>query len=631
MTLSRYLLGLAFLAAQSAAAKPAVLFAFDVYQYDSSRQADVLLLSDTVTAIKDLPASGFLVAFSLEILLTQVDTSRAMFQVHVVTLGPPAHTYSNGYTVEYGLPAIMRDIAGKASSRYTLKTTPISVIEVDTSACPFNHHEAGTFSFEPTAHTDIYYVPNSLGEYYFTAVKDLFETDYRLFKSLLNLNLPGKYNIILCPCPINSVIWDKRFGMAVDPTRATAFALFAPGTNTVDPFIVMQTAVLRHFGYAPAFLTEGLASYLSFSVFDLRELIRENRLIPLKQLLDTYSYFRTEPRIADLSSATFVKYLIDRYSLARFRALYKEADDLNLAQKLEEVYGSTITALQAEWLQFVDTLTILPVHYKGFAEKAEFMRNYPAMLRYAEAYVNVSATEADSLASLDLLQRASFLTGNYYRASEAQAALTRLASGTAKNWVTLAAYKMMNGYYEEARADLMTALSVDSTESLARFNLALNYLSVHDTLTARKLLQEAVAAPGPSGGGESRIMLANLLCHSVNAADRALATQYYNEAISLFEQEAQAYKASSTAYLWMGIAFLGLGDTGAAYDHLATARFLEARPFYHGMIDLWLGKCADLKNDRTAAREFYGRVLAVSSADYHQQEARLLLETPHRQ
>jgi len=626
-----YLLVAVVLLSGAALAEEGIEFTFEVYQHDSTKQKDVLLFSDTAVALKNITATGFLVAFSVEVQVTQVDSNQAAFEVHLVTLGPPAHTYSRSFTVEYGLPAAIDSIAGKGAARYSFVAMPLSPVDIDTSVCAFNHREQGTFSFDPTAHMDIYYVPNSLGDYYWDSVKDLFERDYRLFKSLLNFSLPGKYHIFLCPCPVSSVIWDSRFGMAVDPTRNTAYALYSQEINSADPFLVLQTAVLRNLGYAPAFLSEGLANYLSFALFDMKEILKGSQAVPLSKLLNSYQYFSADPHLADRTSTTFVKYLIDRYTLARFKALWKVVDDINLADKIEEVYGKNIAELESEWKEYVDTITIPPQEFILLAEKAEQMRDYLQMLKYARAFTEHSATASDSLSSLYLLERAYFFVGDYYRAASVQEALTNLKSSSAKNWLTMAAYKMMNGYYEEARSDLLRAQSLDSIDHIVKFNLALNNLFTGNEEECRKILQDLVSNPTRGSGGESRIVLANILRTSQEEADRAMAITYYNEAVPMYDQQLRLHRASPTAYLWLGIAFLGLGDTDMAAEHLRMALFLETRPFYLGMINLWLGKVADALGDHAAARDFYGKVLLLPSADYHQKEARKYLDDPYRQ
>jgi hypothetical protein len=59
--------------------------------------------------------------------------------------------------------------------------------------------------------------------------------------------------------------------------------------------------------------------------------------------------------------------------------------------------------------------------------------------------------------------------------------------------------------------------------------------------------------------------------------------------------------------------------------------FLESRPFYIGMINLWLGKAADLRNKRELARKHFSEVMAVPSAAYHQDEAQKYLDSPYIQ
>jgi hypothetical protein len=83
--------------------------------------------------------------------------------------------------------------------------------------------------------------------------------------------------------------------------------------------------------------------------------------------------------------------------------------------------------------------------------------------------------------------------------------------------------------------------------------------------------------------------------------------------------------------MWLGICYLGMGDTGSAQDYLTTALFLETRPFYQGMIELWLGKVADVRGEHDVAREHYGRVMSLPAAIYHQDEARELIKTPYVQ
>jgi len=146
------------------------------------------------------------------------------------------------------------------------------------------------------------------------------------------------------------VIWDSRFGQVSDPTRNNSFGLFTRELNTADPFVVIHTSLLRQYGYAPPFLSEGWAGYLSFAYYDMKKIIKENRNVPITKLLNTYDYLTADPTLADRTASTFVKYLIDQYGFEKFRDLYKESHDLNLAGKFEEVYAKTAADIELGWL-----------------------------------------------------------------------------------------------------------------------------------------------------------------------------------------------------------------------------------------------------------------------------------------
>ena len=126
-------------------------------------------------------------------------------------------------------------------------------------------------------------------------------------------------------------------------------------------------------------------------------------------------------------------------------------------------------------------------------------------------------------------------------------------------------------------------------------------------------------------------MLASMLFHETTEKSEKRALQYCHEAIDMLAPQLASGMAPATAYMWAGIAHLGIGDTQNAWDLLQVAAYLEARPFYLGHINLWLGKVSDVRGERDVASDFYGRVLGLSSAHYHQKEARVLLKQPFSQ
>jgi Flp pilus assembly protein TadD len=543
-----------------------------------------------------------------------------------VTLGSPPVTLSRSFVMEYQLPARLSGIEGKMGARYTLLVIPISPAEVE-SGCSFSHRDAESFSSAPAAFMDIHFVPSSLADYHWTSVRDYLDFEYRRFQAFAGLTLPGKMQVFASPCLIYSVIWDKRFGMAVDPTRNCAYAMYTKGINSVDPFLVTYTSLLRSYGYSPPFISEGLASYFAFVLHDMKKELKENPQLSLEPLLNTHQYLSSDPLLTDRISASFVKYLVDRYNLASLVKLYRTADDLNLKAMIEENYGKTVGQLETEWKIWVDTVTVSANEYSRAAGLAEQMLNYSPMLEYSRGFLRIAATPQDSLRALRLLKRACFFTGDYYEATRVQEAMLQIDSTDATGWMARGSYRMMNGYYDEALADLLKARSLDPSNQMIALNLAMNYIYRGQEASAGEILHENITdGKGAMAQSEIRILLAEILEKSNDSTDRKRARDYYQAAASILQQTLSIRRSSATQYLWLAMALLGLEETEGAIEHLQIAEFLETRPFYTGMINLWLGKAYAQSGRKQQARDHLAKVLAVAAADYHQREAQKYLE-----
>lgn len=613
------------------AADRGVRIALSVYQDDSLSQRHEMLYVDTVDVVESWGTVGFLVLFSIEIQLSKIDSSRTSMNVHLVTLGPRARTYARTFTIDYGLPARIDKIEGKEGSIYSLEIVPIESIDVDTTACPPNPRTKNTYRFTPSANMDIYFVPASLGDFYWNSVKGLLEEEHRFFKKKFHLSLPGKYRLFMSPCVNASLLWDKRFGTVVDPTRNTVYTIYSKELNSTDPFVINYAALLRTFGYAPPLLGEGFAGYYSGALFDMKSIVADGRAVGLAELMGSLDFYQTDPVTADRSAATFVAFLIDEFGTDKFLDVYRQSHDFNITATLTQAYGLSINELENRWLNFVDTVKVSMADLNRLADRAETMLNYREMKRYSEAMVLASRTSADSLRSLPILKRACFFLGDYYQATEIQKSLLSFEEN-AGGFMTLATYKMMNGYNDEARQELNTALAMDPANQFVKFNLALNLKVSGERQAAIKSFTDIIVNPiDGSALGESRIMLAHLLLDADADEQSAQIITYLNEGTQAFEQLLRSHIASPAAEMWAGIGYLGLEDTDNAIVHLETALFLETRAFYQGMITLWLGKAMDMLSEREAARNYYGQVLSLSSAAYHQEEARGFLEKPYRQ
>ena len=259
------------------------------------------------------------------------------------------------------------------------------------------------------------------------------------------------------------------------------------------------------------------------------------------------------------------------------------------------------------------------------------MSDYPRMLKYSLEALPLAASARETTFTLSQAVTSCFYLGDYYRATSFQKQLAARDSASIPAWVGLASYQMMNGFYDSAATALQHAQTRDSANPLIRFNVALNRLCSGDAKSARSILETAIANTKDNAAyAENRIVLSTILLSTKDSADRKAATGYCQQAINTLQSQVSEQSINSMSMAWIGVGYVCLGDMTNAQDFLNLADLLETRPFYQGMIWLWLGKAADLRKERELARQYYGQVLGIASAAYHQQEARLLLDHPFR-
>ncbi len=605
-----------------------VTFKVDIYQFEKATETKHLIYTNSFDLSVGENISGFVGPVSLDIELLSADSIRTSFNAHLITHGSFAKTYSKSFSAEYGLPARVENIIGKNNSQFLLTISPMtykSEIDID---CQYNHNLKEDFSVLPTAHTEIYYIKSTLAEFYWDSIKALLENNYELFRSFLHLNIPGKFHIFVPPCPTTSVIWDTRFGTSVDPTKSRSYAVYNKEYSTVDPFILNHLIAMKTYGYTAPFISEGLANYFSFGIFEMKKILNEKRNMPLGDILESHAYLTADPSIADRISTTFSRYLIDTYSLERFLELYEKADDINLAATLQDVYTKPVAELEQEWLTYVDTFTINIKTYKSFARVSEMMLDYRLMHTYYLASLENSVTHSDSLSAFSSLKRSSFFNGQFDDAVIYQQKLIQIKEKpTATDWMMMGAYSLMTGDNESAFASYTKATDLDSTNHVIKFNIALYYQTIGGTGKAKEiLLSNFTDIKGASAQGETRILLAKILSESKENSDIVTARNYYKQAKNYYARLSQTNSSSPSAYMWLGNAYLGLDEYENAINNLQIARFIESRPLYYGMIDLLLGKAYKASGDNKQAKQYFNSVISNASSVYHQKEAKDLLE-----
>jgi hypothetical protein len=120
----------------------------------------------------------------------------------------------------------------------------------------------------------------------------------------------------------------------------------------------------RGWGETVSFLAEGLAMYAQAQATDpmlchrrTRELREDGVSVPLEELLE--HQIGTPGKATDFgypAAGSFIEFLLQQGGLSKFEELYRKAQpspDLDLGNLLLEIYGATVSELEAAWMSWL--------------------------------------------------------------------------------------------------------------------------------------------------------------------------------------------------------------------------------------------------------------------------------------
>jgi len=235
-------------------------------------------------------------------------------------------------------------------------------------AVDFN--EAKLFEKRATEHFVIY-CARSLGTgANLDAIAEQREAAHRKISEMLGTTDPEPIRLVFYSDPETKTRDTSHTGngLAYDHTIIEVY-------GTIDPYHEMTHILAARLGDPPAMFNEGLAVYISEQMGadalkglgspgkKVDEAVKAHRsqgeFIPIDKLF-TYTDIGpegTQPAISYPEAASFVKFLISKYGLEKFRQGYgsfQNADDAAAVQKNKEsfraIYGKFPGELQAEWL-----------------------------------------------------------------------------------------------------------------------------------------------------------------------------------------------------------------------------------------------------------------------------------------
>ncbi|PKK84209.1 MAG: hypothetical protein CVT49_04375 [candidate division Zixibacteria bacterium HGW-Zixibacteria-1] len=584
---------------------------------------------DTIDAYVGKSISTFLVNMTVDISIEAADTQSVTFNSHLVTIGPNPYNAAKRFRIEYNLPARFENIPGKNGSMYQLLISPRQRVRIDKPLCEIEANDR-YFGMDPSANFDLYYVKGSLGDFHWNNVKNYLEADYTRFREAFDITTPGKIGLYLCPCAVETINWDKRFGYAIDPGRSTVYTLYNHDFSSVDVILPNMLMLLKIHGYAPPFIVEGLAGYFDFVPYNMKKLKKEASVPKIKDILTTSGYYSIDPVTAETCAASFLKYLANNYGITKTIKWYDQADDLTILRKLEEVFAKPLDSLENEWLYCVDTITFDRSIFDYYASRANALYQSDKMIEYIQQMTHYDQTGADSVDTWKKLSTTYYQYGHYYDAIEGYHRLIEIDSRLPLYYQVLGHLYWISGEYDRAWACFDTVLTLDTTYATAGLMQAKIAAIRSDTAKAIRMAENYYnIEPNVPGKIEIMLFLGDMYGASGTYHDSAKAEGYYSDALIWSREMIPKAPEDPIFRLRAGLALMGLGEYDEARQYLELCDFIELRAYYLGLIKLNLGELADLQGNHAKAIESYRDALSVPLADYYRKLCEQYIEKPY--
>jgi len=483
---------------------------------------------------------------------------------------------------------------------------------------------------DPSAHFELYYIPNSFGDFGWNLVRDYLEKEFEQFQSVFDFKAIQRVNYFIAPCKVPEIAWTKYRQWAIDPVTFKAYAVFNQRDKSVTGIPTNMDQIYRNRGYAPMLLVEGAARGFEFNHYYAKRLRWKGKLPNIFRYWKTIDYRNAADSSLPVAAASFVNYMIGTRGMPKFYQLYSMADDFNADSALYAVYGEKRGALEREWHHFLDTMRVRPHMVRYFLSRSKMLGRNDESIDLMKTLIQVDTVDVTGM--YDDLGLLYFLEGDYDKALDALHSARERASGRGRRVQMENSALFFSGQMDSARAAYRAYLA-DTTESHSLAAVKVMYAWLELTAGNDKRADSVLATVD-----SSRMILevdrmeANLLGGRIRRAEG-----HDHEADSLFRQAlARAQRLLSarpnTADLYMraGEAYVGLGEPDTALTYLNMADFLEYRPYYVGRILIAMGNAYDLLGMRDFALKYYNIVLDSKSSYPSKVAARRYIKTPFK-
>ncbi|MBD3168877.1 MAG: tetratricopeptide repeat protein [candidate division Zixibacteria bacterium] len=446
-------------------------------------------------------------------------------------------------------------------------------------------------------------------------------------KNDFNFYYPGKINVFFYGDKKNDVYWDKMYPVSFDPPHMRLSFIYDP--HDIPPIATLATAFLLYskWGYSHPFCVWGAAGYTEEPHFFAAKEYNSGNTI------DPSDYFTPRREWKGDSNeylpfiGSFVRFLIDRYGISKFKQFYRKCSDLtNIRLELARHYGDSYEYLMRDWLSMLGNYNPGRPELGYYAESQfNYLNDYNrSLLLYGFIYAK---NPADYTAGLKF-GMSLYNLGDYSGAADVYSRLIETMGGTAEYYYLLGNAYYSAGNYENAELNYKEAIKIDDKFSQAYFKLGNLYNHFGRYKEARKTLENALGW-APEGGIYSEIYLEWGRAYK-NLGKESVADSLAELGEYFAKTKFAAQPRSRITKMLLGEAYIEADKPDSAFIHISDIINNENRSYYMGRLDLAMGKIYDLKGEREVAIEYYDNVLYSRSAAYHKLEARKYKNNPFR-
>jgi tetratricopeptide (TPR) repeat protein len=561
--------------------------------------------------------------FSYRLTATQLHDTIVRIDSWVNCQSFPSRNFLDEKIVFKGAALFFDSALVRGNSVYRIKLA-FDSIGTQRNTCSYAFGDS-SFSFDPSGDFDFYYIKNTLGDYHWNSIRDVFEQDYNGLVDRFQMTDRTKTYFYICPCPPRDIGWDDRWDNGYDFQRHCVFAHYDHGINGLQPEVVYMLRLMRIYGYAPSFILEGAASSLEYCEVFTQDDYKNKRLPDITKLGESGKFRAVDRKISSYAAGSFVNFVFNTRGKAKFLDWYQSATDLTLAQSFEKSFGEPMTAVANEWHQYLDTLKLNSGSLSYYSSRAQSFLKYPEMIVYAEKARDETGDTTWSLQSLSSLY---YTFGDYAKACKALVPLLSDTSKERQSRVFYANMLLAMGKLDSAKSIYESYQSADTSVHVVYYKLGLIAESRGQYAEALRLFRKALdLTKSPSYAVDYDLLIGDVF-KAMNQPDSARG--YYQLAMDNSKLLVGAYNDNSLHHLRLGKAAVRLNSPDLADTELQLALFLEERMFYIGQILLTQGELLDLKKDRKGAIAEYKRVLDLPCAYLEQEQARRRLKAPYR-